>query len=267
MNKILYFSLTIAALALFSACEKDKFKLDVENESVKKLPESIYRNGNLECGFQYDNLNRLTTITYDRNSSYYSVRISYNERNAPISVRRSYDPYSSYNDTIVYKDNQVFIMSQYYYGSYDTAIITLNSAEEMGQARYSNYLSDYTYTYNSNGNLSTITYRSSSMGSSSAINIQYSTAPSIFRHVNTPDWFFIYYSNLIFRNYNSFYWNKKGYMFGSTYRLEYGEMINSSYYHTYETDSDGYGYVREINPIDYSGEKISPWTVQYIFAK
>ncbi len=268
MNKILYFSLTIAALALFSACEKDKFKLDVENESVKKLPENIYQNGDIAQTFKYDDLNRLIRVNRPSiGNTWYEF--SYNEANAPIRILSAFG-----TDTLVYRGNQVFIFRPNLNPPYvnDTTIVTLNATGEIEQLKYNGwqYAAPYfmNLTYNSNGNVSTITYLPSSSGRPITTNFQYSTVPSIFRHVNTPDWFFILYSDLIFSNYNfGFYCNKKGYMFSSTYQIENGEIVNTSYYYTYEVDSDGLGYAWKINQRSLDGEMMYPKNIQYIFAK
>ncbi|MCL2683454.1 MAG: hypothetical protein FWE63_08280 [Bacteroidales bacterium] len=244
---------------MFSACQKNSGQgnnsgYNPENESVKKLPsKEIWTGGIGERMYQYDDLNRLITIIGVMDNHRYDIW--YNDDHTPAKLRSTYGS-GERVDTFLYKDNQVFIFTPPYI-DYAT-IITLNSKGEILQTRHPGGFTT-NYIYNSNGNVSKTT---NSYGEITTIT-HYSSIPSMFRHVNTPDWFIYYYSwlggygNLIFN------FSKKGYMcsFVSDGNVQYDN------YYTYEVDSDGYGYVtkREISNKDGSDKYL--WTYEYILAK
>jgi len=249
MKKLFFYFVTIGVL--FSACQKDnsKFGYNPEKESVKKLPSKEY-GGMFSRTFQYDNLNRLIAVIAENGHRY---DIWYNDDHTPSRVRSTYGHNNTATsiDTLVYKGNQVFIFKPNLNPPYvnDTTIITLNSKGEIVESKigawyFEGHRYHVNFIYNSNGNVS----RWINSDGEASTTILYTTIPSMFRHVNTPDWFIFYY----YLDWSGdFLYSKKGYMPATGGRWGYDNRF------TYEVDNDGYGYVTRINGKTY----------QYILAR
>ncbi|MDR2907456.1 MAG: hypothetical protein LBU91_05660 [Bacteroidales bacterium] len=253
MKKLFFYLVTMGTL--FSACKKDsKFSYEPKKETVKKLPSKEMYNGRVLRTFDYDELNRLIRVDEPGiGNSWYNI--SYNNENAPIGLTSYFG-----TDTIVYQGDKVLIFNPNLAPPYlnDTTIITLNSKGEITLMRINGWQTSYPdkgteYTYNSNGNLSRIFSREYN----ESITIMYSSVLSIFRHVNTPDWFILSW-NRISDNYS---YSQRGYM--PAIILAPNPNFNNMYY-TYELDSEGYGYVAKKILKDENGKELSFLTYEYI---
>jgi YD repeat-containing protein len=259
MKKLLFTTAIISLL--FAGCNKDNNgddPNDPSTERVKKLPSRIIVTNFLHIdtiNFQYDDQNRLTKIT-DRWSE---NTITYNVSGNPINVIWRWLPTGiHYTTPLQHRGNQIFTYAYSPVGRYDdTLTIDANGRLEKSSTR--------TYIYSSNGNLTNII----SFGNDT-VKFEYanSNARSIWRHINTPDWFLTYFlsdygriTDIILSFVPAI---KIGFMPTQKKPL-YNLLHDNLVKYEYGFDSDG--YVRQIDQIeswiDWSGTEHTSITVVY----
>jgi len=178
MKKIVF--IAMLCNLLFVACKK-------ENETTThQVPARKIENGRLTI-FQYDNQNRLIREIFvwgaeDRDT----IEYVYNPDGTPKKILRLGKLDGDVE--FIYSGNHTIlkISSRWNWAqdlmAYDTAKFMLNPNGEIVNMEAWGVLASF--TYNSNGNITAVDY-----GSERA-DMLYSDVPSIWRHVNVPNWFF-----------------------------------------------------------------------------
>jgi len=294
MKKLLF--LTAIVSLLFVGCNNDNENYDPNDpsrETVRKLPSRIVSDWgdsrNDTINFEYDDLNRLVRVTktlWSRSSSppTFTYTFTHNVNDEPIgfSVRNNG---SSTGGSLLHSENQVV----FEWTAYDTLILGANGrlerivSRQWGGSKYT-----YNYTYNSDGNLTRVQRERKiwyAVGDGWGVKIiqdttelEYanSSARSIWRHVNMPNWFVTYFiSDVGLRHSSSwsiFHWDliattRIGLMPTQKNILERercwntGEMIVSNRTHTFAYAFDADGYVRQIDAI----RELEGWTETRVF--
>ncbi|MCL2027249.1 MAG: hypothetical protein FWG79_02060 [Bacteroidales bacterium] len=247
MKKILFTTAIISLL--FAGCDKDKEDPnDPSTEAVKKLPSKI---GSTD--YQYDDFNRLVKIG--------DLEITYNANHNPVRFNNG-----SASADIKYIDNSVIFSSDYYW-LFSNDSLTLDANGQLVRRLREIYGSGYEiwdFTYNSNGNITEITrtyYRNNLTGYDEIVytyTYTYSNIKSIWRHVNTPDWFFAYLAGELY------FPLKKGYM---PLQTQYTGFSTTMRKHAYLQDSDGYVIQWDMERTENGNETTEVYTIEYVPAK
>ena len=243
MKKILFTTAIIGFI--FASCNKDN-----EEKEVKKLPSKFIYDSNVRI-LEYDNQNRLTKFTFSENV--YQI-FSYNSDGTLSKITRFIDGNEDHVNTFHYNGNQAFMFRG---DSPDTALIfTINSNGELESYSFEEF--DFeeeeslwwqiTLTYNSNGNVTKLEFPVTETPEVRVFT--YSDVKSIFRYVNMPDWFLLWFFE--------FEYSKNGYMVS---QINFGGGDISNF--TYTTDTNGYALTRTATIGEYTATK----TFEYIFAK
>jgi hypothetical protein len=273
--KTIFYLITVGIF--FCACDKEsKPTYNPEKETVKKLPSKMTTTstfGESVLTFQYDDLNRLVKIETFTSfyipphtvTSFNSLEISYHDNHTPAIIKGESsmtsppnDKEESWEDTVFYKNDEIIAGSRW---------IRINSKGEILQ---DNQMS---YTYNSNGNISRINSRHTATGNTPILtfNLAYTSVPSVFRHVNTPDWFIFSWLNGGFAASDYGGYSKNGYMVEKILDRSWGNSDGKDQsldmHFTYEVDTDGYGYVTKRNSKSGDGKVRPSTTYEYILAK
>jgi len=212
----------LIAIAVVSCNSEEK----PNNEEVRKLPSRTVEHlfdGELKIEIEYFYDVRRRLIKIDRRQGEV-VHITYNSDDLPIRVERHND----WRTDIVYQDNgKTIILSSVSLflnpGYLWTDTLWLNDKGQLIRFKRSKGLNiDKVFSYDSNGNIATVT---GWIGYA-----EYSDIPSIWRHANIPDWFFywLWYPNMFVMQPQ-----RSGYMF-------------SGFYYTLNADN----YVTEIKTKD-----------------
>ena len=241
MKKLLFTTAIISLL--FAGCNKDNDPIDEQDdpptEQVKKLPSRMtllshadyYEDNDTTTFFiilEYDDSNRLVKqSTLGRPNGDIGLEIWYNADNTPSKMIENWvdgTENQSLKTEFQYVGNSIFSITIRQGFCNDTTILKLNGDQIVETVRCGR---KEVYSYNSNGNVSQI--NSMDFEYSNIMNFEYSNIKSIFRHTNTPDWFFL----LMEERLGPF--SKNGYMVS---KMIWSNGHTNSF--VYKTNSDGY---------------------------
>ena len=174
MKKILF---TTAILSLlFTACSRHEVKL---------LPSEItYEQSSIH--FEYDNENRF--IKWSRNDDRGGAAISYCADGNPLRVG------GNWGVTFAFESDHRVVVSWDHHE--DTDVLTIDADGQL--VRLVSRNKEIDYTYDADGNITGIVYvwRDETEAYKEEVFITYSPVKSIWRHVNAPDWFLLYFADM-----------------------------------------------------------------------
>jgi len=289
MKKFLTKLIIVAIAITFVSCNR--------GEKVKKLPSKIIYHDFVDSAviwdwseFFYDEQNRLIRVI-KMGKMYESVSWEFGTR----------DTIYPHDDTLNIIYNSVGLPVKLVFGSYDYEIAYLNNGKKIvilddnttrfnfdtiwlndkGQVikSYDNVGHLWEHTYNSKGNISVQRhygqyedYEDGQYYDYEFINkVTHSRIRSVFRHVNTPDWFMFWLSKLWLNNSDYFHpFEKKGYLpLEKKYFDKDGKHRSARF--IYELDTDNYVKKTKIKVIygRYPDDDMLEWDweYEYILAK